>query len=467
MPSQDISEQEMEASIERDVAEELRRVLAQGDPDALALCVDSLAPGEITRVMAQLSEDEQSQILSVLHPRDAADLLDDLPDEHAADILEYISAEDAAAIVEELDSDDRADVLGEMEEDDAEAILDALPLDDAIETRQLLSYPSDTAGGVMATEFVAYPTGTTVQEVLDDLRQNRKAYRYYNVQYFYVTDENGVLKGVLRLRDLVLSRADRPIDQVMITDPDVVQAKADLDTLQAMLETHSYSALPVVDRAGRILGAAVEKDVAEAARKKANETLLKVTGIFRGEELRSMPTSSRVGQRLPWLFVIMLLNLAAASVIAVYTSTLEKMIWLAVFLPVVAGMSGSSGNQAVGVTLRELALGVAKPWDILYVLFKEMKVGIINGLALGVLLGLIVIFTGRAWQWPNITQLGFVVGTALALNTILAVCIGGTLPLFLKRMKVDPAMASGPVCTMVADAAGFFLVLSLWALLMH
>jgi len=451
---------QVEPSGSGDVTQQLRDRLVGSDGRFLAEWIDSLPSGEIVRAFFHLSAEEQAQLLHILDPEDAADLIDDLPDEQSADLLEEMPPDEAAAIVEELDSDDRADVLGEMEEEGAEAILEALPPEEAEEARQLLAYESDTAGGVMIKEYVAYKLGTTVGKVLDDLRQHHDEYSHYDVRYFYVTDQAGVLKGVLRLRDMVLSSRQRPIDEVMITDPTMVHVGLDLSTLQQMFETHSYSGLPVVDKSGRLLGVVIEKEVAEAARKNANRTMLKLAGIFGGEELRSMPLLQRVGRRLSWLLIILILSVCAASVIHFFEGTLEKMIALTMFLPVVAGMSGCSGNQAVALSLRELALGTVKPWDVIHVLAKEMKVGLFNGIVLGVVLGVI------GYVWKGRYDLGIIIGSALALNTVISVCLGGALPLLLKGLRIDPAIASSPILTTVADTGGFLMVLSFAALMM-
>jgi len=458
MAADDMSGVEVKVPVGGDITATLRRHLAGGNGAFLAEWIDALAPGEIVRAVSHLSAEEQAHLLHVLDPEDAADLIDDLPDEQSADLLEEMSPDEAAAIIEELDSDDRADVLAEMEEDEAEAILDALPPEEAAEARQLLKYRGDAAGGVMVKEYVAYTTGTTVGEVLDDLRRNRKEYSYYDVRYFYVTDRSGVLKGVLRLRDMVLSSRQRPIEEVMLTNPTVVHVDLDVNTLQQMFETHSYSALPVADKAGRLLGVVIEKEVAEAARKHANRTMLKLAGVFGGEELRSMPLPQRVWRRLSWLVIILSLSMCAASVIHFFEGTLEKMIGIAMFLPVVSGMSGCSGNQAVGLSLRELALGTVRPRDVLYVLAKEVKVGVINGIAVGVAVGAV------GYLWKDNWLLGVIIGSALALNTVIAVCLGGTVPLLLKKLRVDPAMASSPILTTTCDTCGFFLVLSFAAL---
>jgi magnesium transporter len=183
--------------------------------------------------------------------------------------------------------------------------------------------------------------------------------------------------------------------------------------------------------------------------------MLSTQGIVGGEELRTMPTLIRSRRRLSWLSINIVLNIAAASVIAFYQDTLSAVIALAVFLPIISDMSGCSGNQAVAVSMRELSLGVVKPMDVFRVLFKELSIGLLNGLALGVLIGL------AAFIWKNNVYLGLVVGGALMINTIIAVSLGGTIPLILKRFGIDPALASGPVLTTITDMMGFALVLSM------
>lgn len=441
-----------------DSADTLRLMLSEGDAEALQEWVETLTPGELARTIGELEHDEQIHLMHALGPEAAADLLDDLPDELSADLLEEIPVGQAAAIVEELDSDDRADVLAEMEDEDAAAILDALPPVEAEQARELLSYPSDTAGGVMIKEFVAYLVGTTVGEVLEDLRGNREEYGYFDVRYFYVTDQEGVLKGVLRLRDLVLSSPELPIEKIMIPSPRVVNVDDDLQSLQYLLETNHFSALPVVDNNGQILGVVIEKEVLEAARKRMNKTLLRLAGVLGGEELRSMPLLPRAMRRFCWLLLIMGLSFVAASVIAVYESTLQQMIALAVFLPIVSNMTGCAGNQSIALSMREMTIGVINPLDLMYVALNEVKVGLLNGVALGVILGVV------GYLWKGMPELGVIVGLALMLNTIVGVCLGGTLPLLLKRLRLDPAIASGPILTTILDTGGFFIVLSLAAL---
>jgi magnesium transporter len=265
---------------------------------------------------------------------------------------------------------------------------------------------------------------------------------------------------VLRLRELLLAPRSKPINRLMIPDPLAVRDTDSLDRLGEFFDEHQFLGVPVVDAAGVLVGVVRRHDVEEALAERSDSDYLKSQGIVGGEELRTMPLFRRSSRRLSWLSINILLNILAASIIALYQDTLASVIALAVFLPIISDMSGCSGNQAVAVSMRELSLGLVQPIDAFRVWLKEIGVGLINGLVLGLLLGT------AAWIWKGNTVLGFVVASAMALNTVVAVSIGGTVPLLLKRLKFDPALASGPILTTVTDMCGFFFVLSFATLML-
>jgi magnesium transporter len=407
----------------------------------------------------RLSPDEQRLLLRLLPPERAAELAEDLPEGHLADLIEEMPAHQAAPIVEELSSDHRVDVLGEMDIEDAEAILEHLDDDDAQEIRQLIAYPRNVAGGLMMTEFATYPMATTVREAVDDLTGHERDYEFLTVHYIYVVVKRHRLKGVIRLRDLVFADPDATLGS--LAHPALTVApETSLSELGEFFDEHDIAAVPVVDTRRNLLGIVRRRAVLEALTEKSEADSLKAAGIVGGDELRSMPLLLRSRRRLAWLSINIGLNILAASVIALYEDTLSAVIALAVFLPIVSDMSGCSGNQAVAVSMRELTLGAAQPRDVVRVWGKELGVGLINGVALGLLLGI------AAWLWKGNPVLGIVVGAALAVNTVIAVSIGGTVPLVLKRFKLDPAVASGPLLTTITDMCGFFLVLSMASLVL-
>jgi magnesium transporter len=232
-----------------------------------------------------------------------------------------------------------------------------------------------------------------------------------------------------------------------------VSDMATLDELEDYFDRYETLGAPVIDAAGLLVGRMRRRALDEALANRAQEDQLKSQGIVGGEELRSMPIATRTKRRLSWLSINILLNVMAASVIAYFEDTLSAVIALAVFLPIVSDMSGCSGFQAVAVSMRELTLGIVQPRDVLRVWWKEVSVGVLNGLVLGLMIGVV------AYLWKGNIVLGAVVGAALGLNTILAASIGGTIPLVLKGFRSDPAIASGPVLTTITDMCGFFFVL--------
>ncbi len=436
--------------------EDLLEALEQEDGSGLSAVLHELSDEETRRALSRLSTEDQQRVVTTLGAEQAAELLESLPEAQAVELLEEMAPEAAADIVEHLPDDIGADLLQEMDEEDSEAVLAELDdADEAEHLRELVAYPWDSAGGLMTERFAAFPVDQTVGQVLRELSENAEDYSDLDVQYVYAVSDLGELLGVLRLRDLVLTPRHRRIEEIMIHQPASVRALDDLAKLVGIFEERDYLGLPVLNESGILRGVISREAVHEAAAEHLTEDYLHASGIVGGEELRSMPLMQRALRRLSWLAPNILLNLVAASVIALYEDTIQQVIALAVFLPIVSDMSGCSGNQAVAVSIRELTLGLIRPTEFLRVVWKEGLLGIFNGLVLGILLG------GIAALWKENAWLGLVIGGALWLNTVLSVLLGGMVPLLLKRFKIDPALASGPILTTCTDMCGFFLVLNL------
>ncbi len=430
------------------------RNLAVDAPESIDAYLATLSGPDVVRAMFRLDEDERRAVLIALAPETAAEFIEDVPDEVAADLIEALPAAEAASIVTALPSHEQADVLAEVEDEDLHRILGAMTPASAAEARELMGYPPESAGGLMVREYLAFPPAATARNVLEELTSGVRDLSRRLLLYAYVIAADGSLIGIVRTRQLVAAPTNAAIGTSMQL-PTVVNAEADLPTVDACLEEAEVLSLPVVDDAGRMLGVVERSHVDDALVERAAEEHLKSQGIVGGEELRSMPLAVRSRRRLSWLSVNIVLNMISVSVIAAFEDTLAAVIALAVLLPIVSDMSGCSGNQAVAVSMRELTLGVIGPRDLLRVWWQEAKVGVLNGIALGVLLG------AAAWVWKGNLGLGAVVAVALAMNTVVAVSIGGTVPLLLKRFGVDPAVASGPVLTTVTDMCGFFFVLGI------
>ncbi len=415
--------------------------------------LNKLEPDEILRVFSRLNSDDQQKLLSTLTPVEAAGIILDIPDEQAVEIVEKLPTKDAASILGEMESHEQADIISDLDERDIEAILAEMDPAEAAEMRTLSSYPNDEAGGLMVTDYVSFKDTAQVSNVISYLKQTEKERSEFEA-HIYVTSDKKRLLGVLSLRQLLLVPTDTLLKKVA-KEPLKLQLTSTLDELKDAFDDYDFSGMPVVDDASRLVGVVRRQDLLRAITERMNRAQLKISGIVLGEEVRSLPTLTRSRRRLSWLSLNIVLNIISASVIAMYTDTLSAVIALAVFLPIVSDMSGCSGNQAVAVSMRELSLGLVKPYEVFHVWLKEVKVGLINGAVLGVLLGLVAYF------WQGNGYLGLVVGLALAINTVISVSIGGTVPLILKWFKTDPAVASGPVLTTITDLCGFFLVLSI------
>lgn len=440
--------------VKYDIKEKVIQLIELNDGKALDQLMVDLPSREIVHLIGHLSRNDQMQLFTLLSPEDAAEVFEDIPDAQAIGIIEDMETEDAAAILNLMESDDQTDLIMELDKEDAQAILSKMEPEEAASVRKLLSYEPDTAGGMMLTEYLSYFENLSIKEVTEDMRLNREKYKHFQLKYIFVIGKDERLKGVLQMQDLLLGRPKDSLREIFIKDVLTVNHLDKLDDLIEFFHKHDFFGVPVVDDEQKLTGIILRKDVLEAQTERATQEHLETQGIVGGDELRTMPVMFRAKRRLSWLSVNILLNIVAASVIAYHQDILSSVIALAVFLPIISDMSGCSGNQAVAVSMRELSIGAISPKEVFRVLRQELSVGLLNGLALGILIGL------AAFLWKGNIYLGLVVGSALMLNTVLAVSIGGTVPLILKGFNIDPALASGPILTTITDMIGFLLALT-------
>ena len=424
------------------------------DPAQIESVLKELSPVETARLIADLDKVDHIQLLEMLGPEKSANIISKISGLGAANMVAHLTSEQAAPIVNELPRQMQVSFLRRMTKNRASEILHDIGPHKAKKLEGLMLYPENTAGGLMITEYLSYPENMLVKDVLDDLRERGEIYSDFDIQYAYVVSETGILRGVLRLRDLLMAPRNRLLSETMIKTPLHVNINATLRDLKDFFNQYTFLGAPVTDDEGKMVGVIRSSSVREAANRQNNQLFLKFAGIIGGEELRSMSLIKRSSRRLSWLSINIVLNIIAASVIALYQDTLERAIVLAVFLPIISDMSGCSGNQAVAVSIRELTMGLVRPRELLRVLTKESAIGVINGIVLGILLG------GAAILWKGNPWLGLVVGVSLAANTLVAVSLGGLIPLFLRGIRSDPALASGPLLTTITDMCGFFFVLS-------
>jgi magnesium transporter len=410
-------------------------------------------PAEIAEILSTLREDEAVELLRRLYLRRAAAApLGEMDPEEAAHLLAELNRDEAVRILSRMDPDDAVDLLAELPRGMVEDILRRLEEREAKELSELLSYPPDTAGGLMSPEVVALPQDMSCQEAIETLR--RVAEEMETVYYAYVVDEDRKLIGVLSLRDLVFARPDAPIREIMHTDVMSVPVHLDVEEVARLFDRYNFLALPVVDEGGRLRGIVTVDDVIDAIREEATEDMYRLAGAPL-EERVDTPWYRSLRLRLPWLYLNLLTAFLAASVVGAFESVIAKVAALAIFMPVIAGQGGNAGMQTVTIVTRGIALGEVpkgKGWRILA---KELTLGILHGLIIGATVGAI------AYAWKGSFFLGLVAFLAMAFNLIAAGTAGAVIPLSLRALRLDPALASSIFLTTVTDTLGFFFLLGL------
>lgn len=319
-------------------------------------------------------------------------------------------------------------------------------------TQPSLNYPPDTAGAIMSTDFIAVPEDLTVEQTIERIRS--AAQTPGRATYVYVVDAEKSLRGVLFLRDLIFNPPSKSVREIAFQKLVAVDVLSDQEEVARIFQKHKFMALPVVED-HRIVGTISAENITKVVQEEATEDILKVAGIAGGEESFKSPMQTSIRSRLPWLALNIFLDVIAVSVIAYFESTLQEVIALAVILPIISDMGGNVGIQTVSIAVRGLASGEISFKDFRKIIGREFGVGFLNGLVLGILLGVI------GYLWKGNIVLGVVAGFALWINTIVAGIAGAAIPLLLKKRNLDPATGSGALLTTITDISGFFLALSL------
>jgi magnesium transporter len=438
-----------EPSVEN-ITRVVEEAVRDGRIDDAVRLLHALHPADQADVVAELDEDEQRRLVDALTPRQLAGLLEFLESEERAEIVEDLAPGRLAPALDLMADDDAADVLQDLEPQQARAVLAQMA--DADEVAPLLRHEEDSAGGIMTRGFIALREGMTAHQAIAELRRLRPdAERSY---YLYVTDAAGRLNGVIGLRDLVIAEPLTRLATIMRRDVHSVHEDTDQEECARLIQHYDLLALPVVDGENRLVGVLTVDDVIDVVQEEATEDMYRMAGI-QGEEHVFSPVPTSVRRRLPWLYVNAITAFAAAAVVGLFQGTISEHAVLAACMPIVAGMGGNAGTQTITVIIRSLALGDISPRDALPALRKELLVGLTNGIAIGTVLALIVgMVTGNPW-------LAAVLGSALVLNLLAAATAGVCVPLALRLLRVDPALASAVFTTTVTDVLGFFFFLGL------
>ncbi len=449
---------------------------ARRDHDEVAEYLDSrpeewealaeAVPGDAADVLEQLAEADAAELLGELDSTEAADILEEIAPELAAELVEDVPIADLSAAVTEMTGEAAADLLAELGEDVTDKVL-AL-IDDATEReiRALLVFPADCAGGLMTTEIASLPIGLTAGEAVERIRQLRDEYE--DLQYVYVIDDYRNLKGVISFRDLVFNRPGASLEEVMVADPISVTALTDREVVAEICQRYHLLGVPVTDTAGRLLGVVTNEAVMEVIHDEATEDFAAAVGAGLEETVYTDVTLS-FRMRAPWLVLNLALALLVALVIERQTGIITREPVLAALMPVIALLGGNGGNQSLAVMIRSLASDDVPRAQVSGILLRQSGVGFLNGLLLAfVSFGLtyFLIDSGVFASNSEPLTIAVIVGIATLANLVIATVAGAAIPLILRRLGQDPALASAIFLTLITDVLGFggFLLVAAWLL---
>ncbi len=436
-------------------------VIDIADLNQLKLDLNGTQPVDVGEYITQLPKQQRAIAFRLLNKHQAIDVFEYLPKQVQEEIINSLHDIQVAQIIEAMSPDERAELFDELPAGVVKRLLQELSPEQRQATATILGYSEGTAGRMMTTEYVRLREGLTVGEALSKIRRQDEDKE--TIYYAYVTDDNRKLVSVVSLRQLLFTFPDVLIRDIASDRVIKVRTEMPQEEVAQIMKRYDLIAVPVVDREERLVGIVTIDDVVDILEEEATEDIQKLAGVSGGDEQALSPPVLTIRKRLPWLFGVMLLYIGASSAIAPFQSTISMVPVLAVIMPLFSNTGGTVGIQALTVTIRGLGVGEITPQDTLKILRKELQAG----LGTAVALGLTMIILSLIWAPPQERWVSLVAGTVMAMNTLVAVTLGTLLPMGLKRLKLDPALVSGPLVTTMLDAVGFMIFLTLISTALH
>ncbi len=403
-----------------------------------------LHPYDQAEFFSELDDEDRAKVYTFLSPEEMADLFENLEadEEDFKDVLAQMNPNYAADMLSNMYADDAVDVLNELDKDQVASYLTIMDEDAAQEIKDLLHYEEYTAGSIMTTEFIAISANQTVRSAMYILK--KEAPQAETIYYIFVVDEDKRLAGVISLRDLIVADDETMIAEIMNDRVVSVSVGEDQEEVARMMRDYNFLALPVVDFQNHLLGIITVDDIIDVMEEEASDDYSKLAGIADLDTVDRNPLSA-AKKRLPWLIILLFLGMFTASLIGRFEDTLDKVAILAVFIPLIAGMAGNTGTQALAVAVRGIATGDLDKESKWNIILREAGTGFITGAVCGILVTFIVYF------WKGELFLGVLVGISIFITLIIATLAGSLVPLLMHRLKIDPAVASGPFITTIND----------------
>lgn len=398
-----------------------------------------------------MDEDETIKILTALPSSTSAKIFNKLPVHQAANLLSRVPDDTFKQIVEKMEPQQGASIFRHISETARNKLLETLPEKKKLEIQEILTYPRGSLGTIMTADYVAFNKDMKILDAMNKIRERAHS-KAPPASYVYIVNDTNVLIGVINMRDLIIGQGDSTLETIMTRDIFFFNAFTDNEDAANELSKRKYFAAPVVDSENHLLGIVKADQLIGDAQNEASVDMQKMFGVSADEHVFSS-TRFSLSKRLPWLHINLATAFLAGSVIALFEGLIAKITVLAIFLPIVAGQGGNAGSQSLAVVMRGLVMREISPKESGRLIYKEGKLGLVNGIIIGTVTALI------AWLWKGNPYLGLVIGLVMIVNLVAAGLSGAFIPLALKSVGVDPAQSSAIVLTTVTDIIGFFAFL--------
>jgi magnesium transporter len=431
-------------------------LIRAGNAAQLAGKLDELHPGEIAHLLESLPREDREKVWQLVDLEQNGDVLLLVNDEIRSQLIKEANSDELVAAAQTFDTDDLADIIVDLPEDVTNQVLQSLDEQRRLRLEAALSYPEDSAGRLMNTDTINVREDLTLDVVLRYLRILGKVPEM--TDNLIVTDREGKYLGTMLLTDLLTKNANLTVSEIMSRETDAIPASMSARDAANLFEQRDLVSAPVVDENNRLLGRITIDDVVDVIRDEADHSLMSMAGLSEEDDMFA-PVVRSSRRRTLWLGINLLTALLASWVIGHFEDTIEKLVALAVLMPVVASMGGIAGSQTLTLVIRGIATGQVASSNARRLLNKEFAVGILNGIVWALVVGLIALF------WFDDAQLSVIIGIAILVNLIVAALAGATIPIILNKIGVDPALAGGVVLTTVTDVVGFLAFLGLAAML--
>ena len=432
-----------------------RRLLRRNAKINLIKLTGKTHPADLAEVFRHFSTEEQIQIFSLMKENEhAAEFLVELDDALVIELLENESYERIASIIEKAPTNDQSGILNILEDEKAQSIIELLNAEEQEEIAEIMGYPDDSAGTLMNTEVFTLHESITAGEAIKTLQDQEGAEMVF---YLYITDDDDRLVGVISLRALTTTPSSTKLKDIMIKNIHSIRPETDQEDVARIVAQYNFLAVPVLDSDSKLLGIVTVDDVVDVIREEATEDFLRMAGAGKDREILLKSSWENAKARLPWLFASWIGGIGAASIIGAFENILANIVALAAFIPVILGMGGNIATQSSTIIVRGMATGRVNIGGEIKLIFKEIKVGLILGSLYGILLGVFAKFTFTSA--PD--NLGFVVGLSICASMVVAATVGTIIPLILRKLDIDPAIATGPFVTTSIDILGvlfYFLI---------